>query len=226
MRLGHRQRRAARRGAENVAAWAEDDADGTDTVSRSDQPLPTAQRPFSRRKVARANAAPGMGAAFLGVTELSRGGKGVRIAVTLLRLEVELPYLMERYQQKGSIQLGEHKASVQAILQRFSSLLIVLLLARNVWLPRYWLVIQKVIQMRPPSLNDILLSERATRFRGWHSAIESMAAANKSTSLLTLKLTTRLDTGEFLQTLDDEARRLQDARAAITMGAVTVAVAV
>ena len=51
---------------------------------------------------------------------------------------------------------------------------------------------------------------------------------NKSTSLLTLKLTTRLDTGEpmFLQTLDDEARRLQDARAAITMGAVTVAVAV
>ena len=58
-----------------------------------------------------------MGAAFLGVTELSRGGKGVRIAVTLLRLEVELPYLMERYQQKGSIQLGEHK-SVQAILQK------------------------------------------------------------------------------------------------------------
>ena len=80
--------------------------------------------------------------------------------------------------------------------------------------------------MRPPSLNDTLLTERATRFRGWHSAIESMAAANKSTSLLTLKLTTRLDTGEFLQTLDDEARRLQDARAAITMGAVTVAVAV
>ena len=118
MRLGHRQRRAARRGAENVAALAEValktmQMELTLRLARTNH-----DRPFLRRKVARVNAAPGMGAAFLGVTELSRGGKGVRIAVTLLRLEVELPYLMERYQQKGSIQLGEHKASVQAILQK------------------------------------------------------------------------------------------------------------
>ena len=117
MRLGHRQRRAARRGAENVAALAEValktmQMELTLRLARTNH-----DRPFLRRKVARVNAAPGMGAAFLGVTELSRGGKGVRIAVT--QLEVELPYLMERYQQKG-IQLGEHKASesVQAILQK------------------------------------------------------------------------------------------------------------
>ena len=149
-----------------------------------------------------------MDAALLHVGKLPGGGKEVRIAVT--QLEVELPYLLEKYQQKGIVQ-GEHKASVKAALQN------ILLIIECAASEQDRLAVEDPAHAASESdaseeapVDRALHLQRAARFRNWIKAIKSIAATNKPTSLLTLKLTPRPETAEpwFMQILDNEARRL------------------